>query len=276
MEVWKMPDNNRKLIEALDRIRELLASSQAGDALPGSDELTAHGDHGITFNNFVYPDIANGPVEQVLAFNNDEHIALKNLPDDLENLSPKDLKDLDPEDWPYFSSHGPLTDLHGHVLRGSRVETTFPVDPAKLAEAEQWPPHQPPPFDQPPVKDDHTKGHGYSKQAYFFDDENSFVTVGPSLPKIARLKGGGAQFWVGSIGVIAQGTGKYKGARGVTTYVGSGYLKEWPDSFVEQARVLAKGFKALVGTYVKVVLKEHLATPASSPKGRASTKEQEE
>ena len=82
------------------------------------------------------------------------------------------------------------------------------------------------------------------------------ITVGPSLPKIVLLKNGGAQFWVGSIGVIAQGTGKYEGVRGMSVYLGSAYLEHWPKTFDEQVKLLTKGFKALVSTYFKLVLKE--------------------
>lgn len=219
-----MADQSRSVVEALDRIRDALVLS----GYPRDIE---------------YPRIANGPIEHVLAFNNNEIIALKG-----------------PNDAPYFSSHGPLTDVHGNVLPGSRVATTFPVDPAKFNETGTWPPIQHEPFDSPPLDFTNTTNHGYSKQAYFFNDEkDSFVTVGPSLPKIVRAKNGGAQFWVGSIGVIAQGTGKYEGARGVTTYVGSGYFDVWPDSFEDQIRLLRAGFRALVGTFVKVVLRENVA-----------------
>jgi hypothetical protein len=221
-----MAEQSRTLLEALDGIRDALAAGQSG--------------------NIEYPQIANGPVEHVLAFNNDEYIALK-----------------DPEgEHPYFSSHGVLTDLQHRVLPGSKVETTFPVDRSKLGESFLWPPQQQPPFDGPPVDNTHTTGHGYSKQAYFFGDGSSLVTVGPSLPKIGLLKGGGAQFWVASLNVVAQGTGKYAGAHGTAVYIGSAYLETWPASFPEQAAILAKGFKALVGTYFKLVLAEALAPVA--------------
>src|ERR1041385_8685748 len=85
-------------------------------------------------NKIEHPAIANGPIEIVLAFNNDEHIVLKG-----------------PDDAPYFSSHGPLTDLNGVVLPGTRVATTFPVDPSKFNETGIFPPVQTEPFDQPPV-----------------------------------------------------------------------------------------------------------------------------
>jgi hypothetical protein len=205
------------IIEALDRIYEALGG-----------------------NDFLYPKIANGPFEVVLGFNNDEHIVLKGTDEE-----------------PYFSSHGPLTDLHGVVLTGTRVATTFPVDPSKFNDTGIFPSPQVEPFDQPPVDPEDTNEIRNSKQAYFFNDgKDSFVTAGPSIPKIVRTKNGGAQFWVGSIGLIAQGTGKYVGARGVATYVGSGYFDKWPDTFPEQIKLLRDGFKALVGTYAKIVLKE--------------------
>src|SRR6185295_3200431 len=224
-----MVDESRSVIEALDRIRVALESSN-GDGGGVGD--------GITID---YPQIANGPVEQVLAFNNDEYIKLEDATGDN----------------PYFSSHGVLTDLQHRELPGSKVETTFPVDRAKLPDTIQWPPVQEKPWDAPPLDPTHTLGHGYSKQAYFFNGgADSLVTVGPSLPKIAVLKNGGAQFWVASIGVIAQGTGKYKGARGTSVYIGSTYLEAWPPKLEDQIKILAKGFKALVGTYFKLVLKK--------------------
>jgi hypothetical protein len=65
---------------------------------------------------------------------------------------------------------------------------------------------------------------------------------------------------VGSIGAIAQGGGIYEGARGVTTYVGSGFFEKWPaaSDFEGQIKLLRTGFTALVGTYVKMVLKQHV------------------
>jgi hypothetical protein len=186
---------------------------------------------------YQYPDIASGPFEQVLAFNNDETITLEG-----------------PDDGPHFSSHGTLTDLQHVPIKGSRVETTFPVDPSTFGETTKFPPTQKQPFNQPPVNNKNTTGNGYSKQAYFFPDDSYLVTVGPSLPKIVSTKGGGAQFWVGSIGVVSQGTGRFAGARGVSVYVGSAFFPTWPATFPEQVAVLRKGFKALVGTYFKVVL----------------------
>jgi hypothetical protein len=224
---------SRSLIQAIDTQSLVL-----GEGLNRILQVLSHGG-GISYE---YPAIANGPFEQVLAFNNNEEIQLKG-----------------PNKSPHFSSHGELTDLQHRVIPGSRVETTFPVDPAQFGDTSKFPPEQVPPWDGPPVNPENTTENGYSKQAYFFAGGDSLITVGPSLPKIASTANGGAQFWVGSIGVVSQGTGKYAGARGVSVYVGSAYFGAWPANFVEQIALLRKGFTAYVGTYFKVVLAKDLA-----------------
>lgn len=243
-------NGSKAVIEALVKLRQDLERQTANESkavIEAFERLRQDLNSYSGAGNILYPKIANGPVELVLAFNNHEHIRLEG-----------------PDEAPYFSSHGPLTDLQFNELPGSWVATTFPVDPTKFNETGTWPPVQVEPFDRPPVDNTNTTNHGYSKQAYYFNDrKDSFVTVGPSLPKIVRTSNGGAQFWVGSIGVIAQGTGKYAGARGVTTYVGSGYFDYWPTAFPEQIALLRAGFKALIGTYVKVVLRENVAEQPS-------------
>lgn len=227
---------SRNVIEALDRIRHTLEGQEPGGG------------------GYRYPQLAAGPVEKVLAFNNDETIKLvvQNPPNGGKG---KGSKPPDPDqEIGYFSSHGILTDLDGHEIPGSKVETTFPASLKIIGGTEQYPKEQPRPFDRPPLDPEATTDNGYSKQAYFFED-GYFVTVGPSLPKIVRLKGGAAQFWVGSIGVITQGTGAFEGAKGVATYVGSAYLPKWPEKFEEQAAILAQGFSARIGTFVKYVPK---------------------
>ncbi len=231
-----MSDKSTSVTQALDKLREAVEACCGDDNGNGN----GNGGHDCLKGKYEFPEIANGPVEVVLAFNNDEFIKL-----------------LGPNRAPYFSSHGPLTDLLGEQIPGTRVATTFPVDPTKFDETGTFPPEQEQPFDKPPVDNTNTTNNGYSKQAYYFNnDQDYFVTVGPSLPKIVRTKDGGAQFWVGSIGVIAQGQGRFAGARGVATYVGSAYIPDWPEDFQGQIKVLRAGFKALIGTYVKVVLRK--------------------
>lgn len=194
-------------------------------------------------NNIEYPLIAKGPLERVLAFTTDEEIFLKGLPDN-----------------PFFSSHGVLVDFQHKPLPGMFSRLSFPIKRVNIDDANLWPPLQPEPFDGPDLYEVHANKNGFSKQAYFFDSgASSLVTVGPSLPKIIRLNRGGAQFWVGSTGVITQGTGKYQGARGVAAYNGSADFETWPETQAEQFEMLSKGFKALVSAYFKLVLAPDIA-----------------
>ena len=189
------------------------------------------------------PQLTIGPMEQVLAFKINEHHFLKdaNTPT------------------PHFSNQGYFSDLHGRVLRNSSCRTSLKVDISKLPETEQWPPPQPEPFDDGNSIFDHTDALGHSKQAYFFPDGSSLVTTGPSVPKIVKLKGGGAQLWVASVGVIAQGTGKYTGSKGLSSYVGSAHFQHWPATPQEQLKVLEAGFPAVIAAYFKLILIENQA-----------------
>jgi len=189
-----------------------------------------------------FPQLGTGPRERVLVLNSNERIEVRDFPRA-----------------PYFSARGVLTDLDQGELPNSRAERTFPIDLSALPEVFQWPPAQQEPFDEPPVHGEHTTPPGPSKQAYFFGDGSSLVTVGPSLPKIAVLADGGAQFWVGSIAAITQGTGMYEGARGLAATMGSAYFARWPKSEKEQLERLQRGFNASVVTIFKLVLAAEVA-----------------
>ena len=195
--------------------------------------------------NINEPQLAIGPVEKVLAFNVKARITL--IPAGASTPA-------------YFSSVGVITDLRGQPLKGSRSETALPTDPAALPLVFKWPNEQGAPFSKIPPNVDSTNVStlGFSKQEYFFGDEDpsSLVTVGPSLPKITLLKDGGAQFWVGSVGAVSQGTGKYLGAKGMAAYDGGAFFKSWPSNPADVLKLLEAGFEALVATYFKVVLKQ--------------------
>lgn len=212
---------SKSVIEALDNIRYVLEHKLP----PGV--------------NIEYPHLAIGSVEHVLAFKINEHHHLR------DSDTPK----------PYFSNQGYFSDLQGEILPGSVCKTSLQVAASKIGSLYQWPPVQPEPFDQPPSIPTNTDPLGSSKQAYFFDDGSSLVTTGPSVPKLLKLNGGGAQLWVASVGVIAQGTGKYAGARGISSYVGSAHFLNWPEKPGDQLKILAEGFPAVIAAYFKLVLK---------------------
>jgi hypothetical protein len=232
-----------RVSEAIDKIRvELTSSSAFALASPGADAIGSSIPTGI----IEFPKIAQGPVEQVLAFTTDEEIFLRGVQ----------------EGDPFFSSHGVLVDFQHNRLPGMFSRLSFPIGNVDIRDVNVWPRPQPDPFDKPPQDERPTEKHGFSKQAYFFDSgSSSLVTVGPSLPKVIRLNEGGAQFWVGSTGVITQGTGKYEGARGISAYNGSSYFETWPESPDELFAMLQKGFKAFVSAYFKLVLKDHVIEP---------------
>ncbi|SRR5258706_3038738 len=220
-----MAEQSRTLVEALDRIRYSLEHD-----VP----------HAVIIEQ---PQLAIGPLEQVLAFKINEHHF---------------LRDADTPT-PHFSNQGYFSDLSGRVLRGSSCRTGLKIHISDLPETEKWPPPQPEPFDDGISIPDHTDPLGHSKQAYFFPDGSSLVTTGPSVPKIVKLNRGGAQLWVASVGVIAQGTGKYKDVRGLSSYVGSAHFPHWPTAPPDQLALLAAGFPAVIAAYFKLILKEDQA-----------------
>ncbi|HXM69915.1 MAG TPA: hypothetical protein VN970_02190, partial [Thermoanaerobaculia bacterium] len=225
-----MADEN--LIQALEGIRIALGGS------------------GGAAGDIDFPRLAVGPVETVLVFNSNDHIEVRDFPEA-----------------PYFSARGVLTDLGQGGLPDSKVERAFPIVLSALPGEFRWPPPQPAPFDGLPVEGRETIPPGPSKQAYFFADGSSLVTVGPSLPKVAALADGGAHYWVSSIGVVAQGTGRFAGARGLAATLVSAFFERWPAAEEEQAQLLLQGFDAAVAICFKLVLEKDLAgaAPAALP-----------
>lgn len=211
------------VVQALDSIRHVLETLNVGGS-----------------GNISFPQLANGPFEQVLVFNSDDQIFLN--------------PDTNP---PYFHStgQGTLTDLWGNAIPGGHGLSALPVDPSELGEATKWPPKQPEPFNAPPVVNTHTTGIGFAKNFISFADGSSLGTVGPSLAKILRLKNGGAQFWESSVQALCQATGKYEGARGILVFSGSAYFPIWPSALKDQIKLLAQGFPARLVRCFKLVLK---------------------
>ena len=198
-----------------------------------------------------YPQFRTGPFEEVLIFNSSVNISLKT------NTSQQQ----------YFSSTGNLQDFCGKKI--GTVQTALPtvVNPATAQYLLTFPPPQPAPFDNLPVE----TGSGplppgeippgsYTKQFYDFGNGNTLVTEGPAFPKLTYLNDGGAQFWVGFVGAITQGTGKYAGAKGMASFDGSAFFENFPPptEFPKIVAILEKGFAANVGVYFKIVTKDHL------------------
>jgi hypothetical protein len=197
-----------------------------------------------------YPLLANPRcgVEQVLIFNSDDKIFLN----------------ADDPNLPFFHSTGEgiLTDINGKQLEGSRGLSSLPItNPEELDEALLWPNPQQEPYNRPPVDPAHTTGIGFAKNFISFGDEedSSLSTVGPSLAKILRLRGGGAQFWESSVQAVCDATGRYAGARGMLVFAGSAHFDDWPETREGQLARLTQGFDARLVRCFKLVLKEDAA-----------------
>ena len=170
----------------------------------------------------------------------------------------------------WFSSHGNLFDLQGNQLVSSSIVTALPtaVNAATAGYLLTFPEQQPgPPYDVLPVNlgpntplpAGEIPPGSYTKQFYDFGNGNTLVFEGPAFPKLAILKDGGAQFWVGFVGAVTQGEGQYAGAKGMAAFNGSAtFPAPFPQSVDEIAQLLEQGFPANVTVSIKVVLKDQL------------------
>ncbi len=194
-----------------------------------------------------YPRLGITSAEQTLVFGSEDNVTLEDV--GVEGKTP------------FFASKGYLTDLAGRKIPGSEILAALPVDLARLGDTFQWPPEQPKPFDKLPVVYPNSSDVGFARNSFDFGDGSSLVTVGAAIAKTLPLKAGGAMFWVVSCQVVAQGTGKYEGARGIESFSGSSYFPVWPQSPDAQVKLLVSGFKARIHRCIKVVLRESQAGP---------------
>jgi hypothetical protein len=223
-----MADESKSVVDALDRIRDVLGG------------LAGH--PGPYIGNFNFPFVATREEEHVLAFHNEEIVRLR------------EPKKPDPKFDFYLSSTGSLTDLYHIPIPGTHMETNVPLKFSDFGMANDWPTNQNSmPYNEPPISTTNVEKHSYSKQMYKFNDKDILYTVGPSLPKIIPSNGG-AQFWVGSIGAIERGEGKYVGARGISVHDGSAFFPKWPADDREKVALLKMPFPVKVTTYFKFVL----------------------
>lgn len=248
-----MANESKSVIEAVDRIRDVLERNSdidVKDQLKSLVDLveqlkplvTVAKHPGPYVGNFHFPFVATREEEHVLAFHNEEIVRLR------EPKKPDPTFDF------FLSSTGSLTDLYHVPLEGTHMETNVPLKFSDFGMANDWPANQNSmPYNEPPISTTNVEKHSYSKQMYKFNDKDILYTVGPSLPKIIPSNGG-AQFWVGSIGAIERGEGKYEGARGISVHDGSAFFPKWPDDDREKVELLKNPFPVKVTTYFKFVL----------------------
>src|SRR2546423_2576814 len=239
----KMADSSKSVVDAIDRIRDALGHKVPDDVIDIIGQLKLLVEHPSPYvGNINFPFVATRPEEHVLAFHNEEIVRLR------EPDTPDPKFDF------YLSSDGSLTDLYHVPIPGTHMETNVPLKFSDFGMANEWPANQNfMPYNEPPISTTNVEKHSFSKQMYKFNDTDILYTVGPSLPKITPSSVG-AQFWVGSIGVIERGEGKYAGARGISVHDGSAFFPNWPANDLEKVELLKKPFPVKVTTYFKYVL----------------------
>jgi hypothetical protein len=193
-------------------------------------------------DSIEYSQHAISPLERVFVYRSEDTVSLRDV-----GVAEKT---------PYFYSDGYLIDFSGRKLPGSQILAALPVDLARLADTFTWPPRQSEPFGELPV-DSTNVNVGFARNSFQFGDGNSVVSVGAAVPKILKLKSGGAMLWVTSAQVITQGTGKFAGARGIQSFAGTSYFTQWPISPEEQVGILTRPFKAKINRCIRAVLKEN-------------------
>jgi len=93
-------------------------------------------------------------------------------------------------------------------------------------------------LDEPEGPIEHIKIRAYTKAIWTFGDNSSITAVGPANLHLVRFTDDSQIFLVSVAAIITNGTGRYDGAYGVKTALGSTFVPKGKDIFN-----LPKGFK---------------------------------
>jgi hypothetical protein len=94
------------------------------------------------------------------------------------------------------------------------------------------------PLDKPEGPIDHIPVRAFTKAIWTFGDGSSVTAVGPANLHLVRYNDGSQIFLVSVAAIITNGTGRYEGAYGVKTALGSTHIPHGMELFK-----LPKGFK---------------------------------
>lgn len=166
------------------------------------------------------------------------------------------------DDQPFFVLHGDLYDLAG--VRDGEYEGVYHLRAFTPEVLESYP--QPPqgPFDRPPTpgtEDWLPVLNGTTSKWTLGSHGDEITAVGPALARAAFHRKGGLQVWVGVSGFVAGGSGRYEGAIGQVTALGS--------SFFTQAPALTEGFVFDINVFhcLKLLVRQDRGTPPLPDQG---------
>lgn len=86
-----------------------------------------------------------------------------------------------------------------------------------------------PPLDQPAGPIEHVKPRAFTKAIWTFGDGSSVTAVGPAMLHFVKFKDDSIIFLVTVASIITNGTGRYDGAYGVKTALGSTFVPKGAD-----------------------------------------------
>jgi len=119
--------------------------------------------------------------------------------------------------------HFDMFDLDGSP--DGHLNTVFEARYSDPSVIFKWVKPPEPTFDQPsPVEDVFI--HGFTKATWTFGDNSTIVAVGPTLTTVALYKDGSSQLFVRLAAAITGGTGRFHGALGGLTALGSTFMEK--------------------------------------------------
>jgi len=195
-------------------------------------------------SGIAFPKAASGPYEEVLIF---------------YDVGTGWLV-LQGEGAPYWHLTGQLYHLSGTAEPRGTYEAVFPFAPNSVRQISIWPPEQDGPYDRPPVNPTDIESGGDTKARFTFADGSELVAVGPGIPKVNRLRDGSVQLQVSVAAAITYGSGRYAGARGMHTALGSAWFRQPPN--LETGEGLTDFPRQALFSF-KILRRDDLGPPAS-------------
>ena len=126
-------------------------------------------------------------------------------------------------DGKYVILHFDMFDLDGSP--DGHLNTVFEGRHNTQEEILKWVKPPEPIFDKPSKVED-VVIHGFTKATWTFRDNSSIVAVGPTLTTVAVFKDGSSQLFVRMAATITGGTGRFQGALGGLTAIGSTFMEK--------------------------------------------------
>jgi hypothetical protein len=239
-----MPQDSEKNKTLVDAIREMTPQ------LKRIADCVCHGSHersggGSTAGSFEVPRDASSDFER-------EEVLIRYTVGTGEFSADKKYNVLKMR---MFKLSGEADGTHDGVWEPMVPPGVDPHNPGALEDALRKRPQEPlPPLDKPEGPIDHIFIRAYTKAIWRFGDDSSVTAVGPANLHLVKFNDDSQIFLVSVAAIITNGTGKYEGAYGVKTALGSTSLPKGRGLFdlkrgetfeartVETFRILRKKF----------------------------------